>query len=152
VSNPNGSPISGFGALLYVNFIIKKKYRVDAIAKEMQVATDTLYRYIRGENLIPPDRIIDLIRATGDIDYLEFFCEPIGYLPVTKASGKISAASRDREVLNRSIIHGRAIDTIDRAFTAGAVTKKEYTEIHQHLTELQRAAAELDQKIKEEVC
>lgn len=66
-SNLNSSPISGFSALLYVNFIIKKKYRVDAVAKDMQIATDTLYRYVRGENVMPPDRIIDLVKATGDI-------------------------------------------------------------------------------------
>ena len=65
-SNLNCASISGFSALLYVNFIIKKKYRVDAVAREMQIATDTLYRYIRGENVVPPDRIIDLIKATGD--------------------------------------------------------------------------------------
>ncbi len=146
--NLNGSPISGFSALLYVNFIIKKKYRVDAIAKEMQIATDTLYRYIRGENVMPADRIVDLAVATRDIDYLEFFCEPAGYLPVTKAKATLCDASREKEEINLSILHGRTIESIEQAFKDGVITKQEYKEIHRRLAELQRAAAELDHKIK----
>ncbi len=149
--NLNGSTISGFSALLYVNFIIKKKYRVDAIAKEMQIANDTLYRYIRGENVMPADRIVDLVNATKDIDYLEFFCEPAGFLPVTKAQAKLCNASREKEEINLSILHGRTIESIEKAFHDGAISKREYKEIHSQLTALQRIAAELDHKIKAEV-
>lgn len=151
MSNLNGSQISGFGALLYVNFVIKKKYRVDVIAKEMQIATDTLYRYIRGENIIPPDRISDLVKATGDIEYLEFFCEPAGYLPVTKAQAKLCDATREHEEINLSILHGRTIESIEKAFKDGILTKKEYAGIHRQLNEIQRVSVELDHKIKKEV-
>jgi transcriptional regulator with XRE-family HTH domain len=148
--NLNGSPFSGFSALLYVNFIIKKKYRVDAVAKEMQIASDTLYRYVRGENIMPPDRIIDLVRATGDVEYLEFFCEPCGYIPVTKAQAKLCEASREREEINMTVLWGHALEDIEKAFKDGKLTKKEYGEIHRHLTRLQELAAELDRKIGKE--
>ena len=54
----------GFQSLMYVNFVIKKKYRVDQTAKLMKISPDTLYRYIRGNMIIPPDRIFDLIRTS----------------------------------------------------------------------------------------
>jgi len=150
-SNLNSSAISGFSALLYVNFIIKKKYRVDAIAKEMQIATDTLYRYARGENIIPPDRIADLVRATGDVEYLEFFCEPCGFIPIQKSKAKFCTASREKEEINLSILHGRTIEGIEKAFRDGKLSKPEYKQVHQLLIKLQEHAAELDEKIKKEV-
>jgi len=76
---------------MYVNFIIKKKARVDETAKKMGVSADTLYRYVRGENIIPPDRIIDLIRATDNIEYLEFFCDAVGYVPVPRIKDRRAA-------------------------------------------------------------
>lgn len=73
---------------MYVNFVIKKKYRVDEVSKIMNISMDTLYRYVRGENIIPPDRIVDLILATQDIEYLEYFCDPMNYVPVPKIKEK----------------------------------------------------------------
>ena len=78
----------GFASLMYVNFIIKKKENVQETAKKMGVSMDTLYRYIRGENIIPPDRIVDLIQSTKNIEYLEFFCDPNGYIPIPKIKSK----------------------------------------------------------------
>ena len=77
-----------FQSMMYVSFIIKKKYRVDETAKKMEISKDSLYRYIRGETIIPPDRIAALIRATEDIEYLEFFCEAVDYVPIPKIKGK----------------------------------------------------------------
>lgn len=150
-NNLNSSPISGFSALLYYSFIIRKKYRVDAVAKEMQIATDTLYRYVRGENIMPPDRIVDLVRATGDIEILEFFCDPCGFIPIQKSKAKLCAAAREKEEINLSILHGRTIEGIEKAFRDGKLTKPEYKQVHQLLTKLQEHAAELDEKIKAEV-
>jgi hypothetical protein len=149
--NLNGSPISGFSALLYVNFIIKKKYRVDAIAKEMRIATDTLYRYIRGENIIPPDRIIDLIKATKDVEYLDFFCEPVGYIAIPAPRKEITPQERIQDEIELSILNGLTLEAIERAYKDGHITKIEYQKIHQLLTRLQQKAAELKEKIKREV-
>lgn len=139
---------SGFSSLLYVNFIIKKKYRIDDVAKEMRIATDTLYRYVRGENVIPPDRIIDLVKATGDIEYLEFFCDPCGYVPVPQAKAKLSDEERKKEELSLSILTGKALEAIETAFEDGKLELLELQKIEKALLRLQEKAAALREKIK----
>lgn len=142
---------SGFGSLLYVNFIIKKKYRIDDVAKEMRIATDTLYRYVRGENIIPPDRIIDLVKATGDVEYLEFFCDPCGYVPVPQSSGRLTKEEREKEQIRLSIFTGRALEEIERAYEDGKLERSELQKIEKALLRLQQKAVELREKIKKEV-
>ena len=149
-SNLNGSSISGFSALLYVNFIIRKKYRVDTVAKEMQIATDTLYRYVRGENVIPPDRIVDLVRATKDLEYLEFFCEPCGFIPVPAAKGKCQGDELAKSQINLSILSGKTLEAIERAYEDGKIEKKEFQQISRLTTRLQEKAAELREKIRKD--
>jgi hypothetical protein len=150
-SNLNSSPISGFSALLYVNFIIKKKYRVDAVAKDMQIATDTLYRYVRGENVMPPDRIIDLVKATGDIELLEFFCEPCGYVPVRAVEGRLSRGEREKEQIRLSILTGQALKEIEDAYEDGKIEKTELRRVERALARIQQKSAELREKLKKEV-
>lgn len=150
-NNLNGSAISGFSALLYVNFIIKKKYRVDTVAREMQIANDTLYRYIRGENVIPPDRIVDLVRATGDLEFLEFFCEPCGYIPVLAVKGKPSKEEREKDQIRLSILTGQALKEIEDAYEDGRIEKTELRKIERVLARLQQKSAELREKLKKEV-
>jgi len=148
--NLNGNSISGFSALLYVNFIIKKKYRVDGVAKEMQIATDTLYRYVRGENVMPPDRVIDLVRATKDIEFLEFFCEPCGFIPVPAAEGKCPGDELAKGQINLSILSGKTLEAIEKAYEDGKIEKKEFQEISRLTTRLQEKAAELREKIRKD--
>lgn len=97
----------GFSSLMYVNFVIKKKKRVDETAKKMGISTDTLYRYIRGENIIPADRIIDLIKATDNIEYLEFFCDAVGHVPVPRIKDKRAAETMTQmiKVMKSAIDH-----------------------------------------------
>jgi len=149
-SNLNSSPISGFSALLYVNFIIKKKYRVDAVAKDMQIATDTLYRYVRGENVMPADRIIDLVKATGDIELLEFFCEPCGYVPVRAVAGRLSRGEREKEQIRLSILTGQALKEIEDAYEDGKIDKAELRRMERALAKLQQKSAELREKLRKE--
>lgn len=150
-SNLNGSAISGFSALLYVNFIIKKKYRVDSVAKDMQIATDTLYRYVRGENVIPPDRVVDLVKATGDVELLEFFCEPCGYIPVAAAKSKPGAAELEKDQIRLSILTGQALKEIEDAYEDGKIEKTELRRMEKALGRLQQKSAELREKIRKEV-
>lgn len=150
-NNLNSSSISGFSALLYVNFIIKKKCRVDAVAKEMQIATDTLYRYIRGENIIPPDRVVDLIRTTGDVEYLEFFCEPCGYVPVRAIEGRMTKGEREKDQIRLSILTGQALKEIEDAYEDGRIEKTELRRVERALARIQQKSAELREKLKKEV-
>ena len=145
--NLNGSSISGFSALCYVNFIIKKKYRVDAIAKEMQIATDTLYRYVRGENVMPADRIVDLVRTTGDVEYLEFFCEPCGYHAVPAVKGRACQEPIEKDEIQLSVLTGEGLKAIEDALADGNLDKKEKARIAKALIRLQAKAAELKEKI-----
>ena len=149
--NLNSSPISGFSALLYVNFIIKKKYRVDAVAREMQIATDTLYRYIRGENVVPPDRIIDLINATGDSELLEFFCEPCGFIPVRTIKGKPTPEEREKDQIMLSILTGEALKEIEDAYEDGKIEKAKLRRVERALAKIQQKSADLREKLKKEV-
>ncbi len=150
-NNLNGSQISGFSALLYVNFIIRKKHRVDAVAKEMQIATDTLYRYIRGENVIPPDRVVDLVKATGDAEYLDFFCEPCGFAAVPVQKARLTPEQREKDQIHLAILNGEALKNIEEAFADGRVEKSEAKRIEKALSKLQAKAGELKEKIRAEV-
>ena len=152
MGNPNNDGSIGFSSLLYVNFIIKKKYRVDETAKGMQIATDTLYRYVRGENIIPPDRIIDLVKVTGDTEYLEFFCLPVDYIPVpVVVHAGLLKEDREKKELDLAIHVGRALESIESAYKDGRIEKREHKEIHRHLTDIRKRAVELDQSIANEV-
>ena len=79
---------NGFQSLLYVNFIIRKRYRVDTTAQNMGIHKDTLYKWIRGERPFPVDQISNLVNATRDVEYLEYFCDPCNYTPMPKIKDK----------------------------------------------------------------
>lgn len=77
-----------FQNLIYLNFIVKKKYRVDACAEKMGVHLDSLYRWIRGEKPFPIDRLSDLVNATEDTELLEYFTDPCGFTLLPKIKNK----------------------------------------------------------------
>lgn len=151
MSNLNGSPISGFSSLLYVNFIIKKKYRVSDIAKEMRIADDTFYRYARGENIMPPDRIIDLIKATGDSEYLDYFCEPCGYTAVPVAKGTPTPHTLERDALHLAVSAGDALKEFEKAIDDLHLDRLERRQITRALDIVIQRAANMKEKIKEPV-
>lgn len=149
--NLNSSPISGFSSLLYYLLIIKKKYRVSDVAKEMRIADDTLYRYARGENVMPPDRIVDLVLATGESEILDFFCAPCGYAAVPVPKGKPTEQTYQKDSIRLAIINGDALKEIDNAFLDGKIDRAESKQIDRALTLLQKKAAEIKEKVRGEV-
>ena len=151
MSNLNSGQLADFTVLTYYKFINKKEYRVDEIAAKMGIAPDTLYRYIRGEKVIPPDRIIDLIKATGDVEFLEFFCEPCGYVPVPIVKGKPAGATIAKDQILLSILNGDALRAIEDAIEDGKVDRAEARRIEKAITRLQAKAAELKEKVLGEV-
>lgn len=80
--------VSALQCLLYTNFHIKKKYRVDAVADTMGVAADTLYKWINGTRLFPADRLPSLTIATCDTEYLDFLAGQCGYSIIPKLKDK----------------------------------------------------------------
>jgi len=82
---------SRFQSLLYVNFHIKKKYRVDAVAEKMGLHHDTLYKYANGTNVFPVDQLAPLTIATGDTEYLEYILDMCGYTLLPKIKNRKAA-------------------------------------------------------------
>ena len=105
MGNLNNKGRSGFQSLLYVNFIFKKKYRVDDTAQKMGIHKDTLYKWVRGENPFPIDQLTNLVKATGDLDFLEYFCEPCGYslIPKIKDKGTAKMFSQMARIMQSAI-------------------------------------------------
>jgi len=64
-----------FAELLYLFFISEKGYRVDDAALELGISSSTMYEYIRGKRIFPPDLIAPLYRATGERRFLSFFLD-----------------------------------------------------------------------------
>lgn len=68
----------GFASLLYVAFVIEKRYRVDEVAPLLDVSPSTLYDYISGRRIFPPDLIAPLYNATKDRRFLALFLDECG--------------------------------------------------------------------------
>jgi len=137
---------------MYVNFIIKKKYPVKAVASDMDIATDTLYRYIRGENVIPPDRVIDLIKATKDFEFLDFFCDPVDCIAVPKEGTAFKQQADLKQIeIDYARISGGLLDVIEKAKQDGVIDENEFKEISKFSLIARRKIAELVEKIKRDM-
>ena len=86
VSNLNIYPKNGFQLELYIKFIRDSKHDVDSVAQKMGLSKDTLYRYVRGALAFPIDRLPDLVMATGDMEFLNYFANKCGMtiMPIVK--------------------------------------------------------------------
>jgi len=89
-------PIFWFTCHLQEIFIIQKKYPVKAVAKEVGVSQDSLYRYIRGELQFPFRLLIPYLKATikldpekrGDITILNFIANEIDHSIIPRLDGR----------------------------------------------------------------
>ena len=88
VVSPKNNGVSGFQSLLYYNFILEKKYRIDQVSTKMGISKDYLYKMVRGERPFPPDKISDLYNATEDLTWLTFFLDPCGFVPIKPIEDK----------------------------------------------------------------
>lgn len=68
----------GFASLLYVMFVLEKRYAVKEVAPQLDVSPSTLYDYVRGARVFPPDLIAPLYNATNDRRVLAFFLDECG--------------------------------------------------------------------------
>jgi hypothetical protein len=53
---------------LYQAFIIEKRHKVEAVAKDIGVSVSTLYAWLENENTFPAWAIEPLLRSTGDLE------------------------------------------------------------------------------------
>ena len=97
----------GFQNLLYVRFIIEKRYRVDEVARKLDIHKDTLYRWIRGDNPFPIDQLPHLVKATDDPIYLKYLAREAGFSLVEQVKDKktAEAISRIADILISCINH-----------------------------------------------
>jgi len=78
--------------VLYLNFRVLKKYRVDTVVENWPDDSinhaSSLHKWITGERQIPDYQVSNLVKATGDITYLEYFCNPCGYMVIPEIRDK----------------------------------------------------------------
>jgi len=84
VINPNNDHDFSFQALLYYRLIVSGDFSIQAVAEKMHISSDTLYKYVEAKASFPIERLPDLIAATGDIRFLEYFASKCGYALVPK--------------------------------------------------------------------
>jgi len=89
--NLKNHPDFGFGALLYYKFIIASEQDVALVSEKMKISPDTLYRYVRGALPFPIDRLPDLVTATGDLKFLEYFANKCDYTLIPKVKDRKTA-------------------------------------------------------------
>lgn len=95
----------GFGAMLYYKFIISSEHDVALVSEKMKISKDTLYRYIRRALPFPIDRLPDLVKATGDLKFLEYFANKCDYtlIPIIKDKRQAEMMKRMAEIFLSAI-------------------------------------------------
>jgi hypothetical protein len=98
--NLNNDLDYGFQALLYYKFIISAEHDVASVSQKMRISSDTLYRYVRRALAFPIDRLADLVNATGDIQFIEYFAKRCGYtlIPMIKDRKQAEMMKRMAEI------------------------------------------------------
>lgn len=126
----------GFASVLYVVFIVEKKFRVDAIAPQLDVSPSTLYEYIRGSRVFPPDLIAPLFRATRERRFLSFFLDEAEVV-----FHELPACSEGPDVeLFRSAVHANEefigyMKSVMGSLSDGRVDRRELVEIERRFYE-----------------
>jgi len=82
----------GLQRVLYTNFRVLKKYKVDDVVENWPDDSinhpSSLHKWITGDRLIPDYQISNLVKATGDTSYLDYFCNPCGYTVIPEIKDK----------------------------------------------------------------
>jgi len=125
-----------FGATLNTKFSTRGYANRKLVAAELDIGPSTLGEYIRLERNFPPDLIADLVRATGDLDYIRFFTTPLNLgihrLPAGKADADQTALlKRMGEAMKRfSLLAEQVGEAISTDSDGGAtITAAEHREI-----------------------
>jgi hypothetical protein len=72
-------------------FIIADEHDVASVSEKMKISPDTLYRYVRGALPFPIDRLPDLVNATGNLKFLEYFANKCDYTLIPKIKDRKTA-------------------------------------------------------------
>jgi hypothetical protein len=119
-----------------------------SIASSLGVSYSTFDNWIRGYVSFPPDRIPDLVRATGDDRFLRFILNPLGLDYYEKPNGKNSSRlSIEQHQLLIFILGGKIAEEIRRAFADRKLTEEEKKKVRERVDQEIRALVELKGKL-----
>jgi hypothetical protein len=134
----------GFASLLYVVFVLEKGHRVDRVAPQLDVAPSTLYEYIRGTRVFPPDLLAPLYLATRERRFLAFFLDEcdVEFHALPECQGDPDVGSLQQMIRAQERFLG-LLKSYAAARQDGAVTRSEIVEIEREYYEAQAALAQL---------
>ena len=139
-----GKHTVGFSALLSSVQIPPRK----SLAADLGVPYSTFDNWLRGLVSFPPDRIPDLVRATGDDRFLRFILDPLGLDYYEKPNGKNkSRLSIEQHQLLVFILGGKIAEEIRRAFADRKLTEEEKKKVRERIDQEIRALVELKEKV-----
>jgi len=139
-----GKHTAGFSALLSSVQTPPRK----SLAADLGVPYSTFDNWIRGQAAFPPDRIPDLVRATGDDRFLRFILDPLGLDYYEKPNGKNnSRLSIEQHQLLVFILGGKIAEEIKRSFADKKLTEEEKKKVQERIDQEIRALVELKGKL-----
>ena len=117
-------------------------------ASKMNISENTLAKYVNGNNIMPPERIPELVIATGDV---EFFCEllrPAGYFPVKIDYEKFGKGLSASDYLIEAFLElSKAIEIIKET-SPNDFTVHKYKKLHSILNSILSLIYNWDEKFK----
>lgn len=155
MGNPNQCIKSEVQFLLHHIFLYEQRYDKNKAAIYCNRAPDTFHRWCNCTKPIPVDMVRKIIgfiaqENSKDTELAELFCPP-GNIIMRAVKSKISREERRKKEVGLSILSGKILEAIEKAYEDGKIEKMEYKPIHRLLTRIRQLAAEFDEKIKQEV-
>ena len=113
----------------------KSEYCVKQVAPELDLAPSTFYEYCRGKQRFPIELLADLVRATGDPQFIEVFLKDTNFIicqiPVIK-----DLDDHTRNMLSNMKRLGDLADAYNRSIEDNVIDKRERKELKQKSREL----------------
>ena len=114
----------------------------------MNIAENTLAKYVNGTNIMPPERIVDLVIATEDIEYLCAINRHIGYFPVKIDFEKNGKDFSTSDYFSEAFLGlAKAVEMIKET-TADDFTVHKYKKLHSILCQILSLVYNWDEKFK----
>jgi len=147
--NPKSLEKRWFQVLLYHKFHqTEGAPTIVEVASRMNIAENTLTKYINGTNVMPPERITDLVIATGDIEYFCALLRPAGYFPVKIDYEKNNKALSTSDYFTEAFLGiGKVVEMI-RETNRDEFTVHKYKKLHSILCQLLSLIYNWDEKFR----
>ena len=128
--------LSPFQALLYEKFIgINSSFTVKQVSPEVDRAVSTFYAYCRGEEPFPIDLLGELVRATGDPQFIEVFLKGT-HFGIHRIPEVDNVSDNTKSMLKNMKRFGDLADVYQRSIEDGIIDRKEKKELKAQCREL----------------